>query len=243
MIRKYFRHFKKSDKDKIRWRSHEPTRIEALSDAVFAFAVSLLVFSLEVPKSSEELLKGMVNFIPFIFCFATILLIWYEQYKFFRRYGMHDVTTIILNGILIFVVLFYVYPLKFLYSSLLIDGGYTIRKEDFIPLTIVYNAGILGIYLIFVFMYGNAYSKREELNLTPIEIFETKSHLYAHLLPVFTGIVVIIIALLGGKYAQGAMAGWALMSFMGLFGARRNKLFKKKFGNIPMIEPHYGTEG
>jgi hypothetical protein len=39
------------DNQKFRWRSHESSRIEGLSDAVFAFAVTLLVVvSLEVPK-------------------------------------------------------------------------------------------------------------------------------------------------------------------------------------------------
>jgi hypothetical protein len=35
------------DAHKFRWRSHEISRIEGLSDAVFAFAVTLLVVSLE----------------------------------------------------------------------------------------------------------------------------------------------------------------------------------------------------
>jgi len=36
-----------------RWRSHEITRMKGFSDAVFAFAVTLLVVSLEVPKTFE----------------------------------------------------------------------------------------------------------------------------------------------------------------------------------------------
>jgi hypothetical protein len=37
------------DNKKFRWRSNEISRIEGLSDGVFAFAVTLLVISLEVP--------------------------------------------------------------------------------------------------------------------------------------------------------------------------------------------------
>jgi len=242
MIRKLFKSNKSSAKDKIKWRSHEPSRIEAFSDAVFDFAVSLLVFSLEVPKSSEELLKGLVNFIPFIFCFGSIFYIWYEQYKFFRRYGLHDVLTIFLNAILIGMVLFYVYPLKFLFSIWMIEEGYKVRKEDIMPLMLVYNCGISGIYLIFAFMYMNAHSRREELKLTESEIFETKTYLYIHLYPAFVGTAITIFALVGGKYAGFAMVGWSLMAGMGIFGVRREKLFKKKFGNTPMVEPHLAEE-
>ena len=34
----------------IEWRSHEPSRLETFSDAVFAFAVTPIIVSLEVPK-------------------------------------------------------------------------------------------------------------------------------------------------------------------------------------------------
>ena len=37
-----------------RWRGNEISRIEGLSDAVFAFAVTLLVVSLEVPKTRMQ---------------------------------------------------------------------------------------------------------------------------------------------------------------------------------------------
>ena len=103
---------------KFRWRSHDISRIEALSDAVFAFAVTLLVVSLEVPKTFDELMHVMRGFGAFAICFTLLFVVWFNQYKFFRRYGLQDNVTLILNAMLLFVVLFYVYPLKFVFSFL-----------------------------------------------------------------------------------------------------------------------------
>src|SRR5215475_9295131 len=104
---------------KFRWRSHEVSRIEGLSDAVFGFAVTLLVVSLEVPKTFGELMEAMRGFGAFAICFALLIVVWYNQYKFFRRYALQDNYTLVLNAMLLFVVLFYVYPLKFLFSFLI----------------------------------------------------------------------------------------------------------------------------
>ena len=78
--------------------------------------MTLLIVSLEVPKSFGELLISMRGFVAFGACFAFLLLVWYEQHTFFRAYGMEDTRVIVLNGALLFIVLFYVYPLKFLSS-------------------------------------------------------------------------------------------------------------------------------
>src|SRR6266403_2462020 len=104
------------DNKKFRWRSHEISRIEGLSDGVFAFAVTLLVVSLEVPRTYAELMQTMRGFGAFAISFLLLFAVWFNQYKFFRRYGLQDTTTVLLNGLLLFVVLFYVYPLKFLFS-------------------------------------------------------------------------------------------------------------------------------
>jgi hypothetical protein len=44
-----------------------------------------------------------------------------RHYYFFRYYGLEDITTIVLNTLLLFLVLFYVYPLKFLVSVFLVN--------------------------------------------------------------------------------------------------------------------------
>jgi uncharacterized membrane protein len=89
-------------------RRHLVTRLEGFSDTVFAFALTLLVVSLEVPSNFDELIKSMREFVPFALMFAMISWIWFQHNAFFGRYGLQDAWTIFLNSLLLFVVLFYV---------------------------------------------------------------------------------------------------------------------------------------
>jgi hypothetical protein len=93
-----------------RWRAGEITRLEAFCDVVFGFAITLLVVSLEVPHSYAELMADVRGFLPFAVCFAQLALIWRTHYRFSRRYGLEDPYTVFLNVVLLFLVLFYVYP-------------------------------------------------------------------------------------------------------------------------------------
>src|SRR5882724_11286097 len=116
MLRKAFSKNLQAQHPGFHFRGHEVKRIETFSDAVFAFAVTLLIVSLEVPKSFEELMLTMRGFFAFGVSFVLLMMVWYEQNIFFRRYGLDDLVTIVLNCTLIFLVLFYVYPLKFLFT-------------------------------------------------------------------------------------------------------------------------------
>src|SRR5437763_6865454 len=107
--------------DGFRWRSHDITRIEGFSDAVFGFAVTLLIVSLEVPRTSTELLETMRGFGAFVITFMMLTRLWYAQFTFFRRYALEDRVTVTLNLVLLFTVLFFVYPLKFLFTAILSD--------------------------------------------------------------------------------------------------------------------------
>ena len=64
----------------------EVSRIEGFSDAVFGFALTLLVVSLEVPDNFEALKEILRGFIPFAATFALVCWIWFEHYAFFRKF-------------------------------------------------------------------------------------------------------------------------------------------------------------
>lgn len=186
-----------------RIRGHEILRIEALSDAVFAFAVTLLIVSLEVPKSFEELMVTLRGFFAFGISFLLLMMIWYQQNVFFRRYGMHDVITIALNCTLIFLVLFYVYPLKFLFTLVFSEQIYGNGHSPFImkvgdtpKLMMIYGLGYILIYLLFFFMYVHALGKKVALELTRSEIFDTRTSLYANLILIIVGVLSVLTAFL-----------------------------------------------
>lgn len=77
------RHIPKYDKVGFRLRGTEINRLEAFSDVVFGFALTLLVVSLEVPHTFEELMRDLRGFLPFAVCFALLLQVWYIHYLFF----------------------------------------------------------------------------------------------------------------------------------------------------------------
>ena len=169
-------------------RRHDISRLEAFSDAVFAFALTLLVVALEVPKSYDELMKLMGGFLSFACCFSVLLLIWYEHNLFFRRYGMSDPYTVALNGGLLFVVMFYVYPLKFMFDSWFALFSRFPHKE-IVPMNLtqmssasaIYGLGFFLLFVMFALLYLHAYGKRDELGLQPLDVFDVRMYLGRHI--------------------------------------------------------------
>jgi uncharacterized membrane protein len=182
-------------------RRHEISRLEAFSDAVFAFALTLLVVSLDVPRSYEELMQLMGGFLSFACCFALLVWIWHEHNTFFRRYGLQDGLTVLLNAMLLFVVMFYVYPLKFMFDALF-DRFMPMRNAP-APMLLwqlanasaVYAAGFVIMMLMFVALYARAYAKRQELQLDPLEVFDLKALAGHHAVSASVGCISLAIAL------------------------------------------------
>lgn len=230
-----------------RWRGQEISRIEGLSDAVFAFAVTLLVVSLEVPKTFNELAEIMRGFGAFAISFTLLFGVWFNHYKYFRRYSLQDTTTVVLSGVLLFVVLFYVYPLKFLFTSLIdrLIGGHNevrlpngnveavIEGDQLASLMLIFNAGYFAVFAVFFFLFWHAYRKRRDLELNEMEIFDTRNSIQEMALNCGIALISTAIVLFGGPRYAG-LAGLVYMLTgvaMGLngtiMGRRRRRMAKE----------------
>ncbi|MEO6192188.1 MAG: TMEM175 family protein [Thermoanaerobaculia bacterium] len=229
-----------------RWRSREISRLEGLSDAIFGFAVTLLIVALEVPKTSGELLETMRGFVSFGLTFAILYMLWYRQFLFFRRYGLEDTVTVVLNGLLLFVVLFFVFPLKFLLGALVdwfLWGQRTVRlrdgtveriiqPENFPAMLAIYSLGFSAIFGVFTLFYLHAYRKRRELELNELELLDTLQAIqtfgYAAgmtlLIPLY-GLVTVLVA--GKPYEDRAVLAATVVLFAAILFVSRLR-FKRR---------------
>jgi uncharacterized membrane protein len=162
-----------------------------------------------VPRTYNELVSIMRGVPAFAICFAILVWIWFEHHRFFRRYGMQDGLIITLNAALLFVVLFYTYPLKFIFA---LNTGLISRKTIHGPtLFLIYGAGFAGIFVLLSLMYLLAYRRRAQLRLNEFEIHDTVTSLWMYGSYVALGIISITL----GYTLRGKWIGLAgLMYFL-----------------------------
>ena len=235
--------------DHFKLRGKDHTRIEGLSDGVFAIAIALLLISSDIPETFDQLVIFMYDFVPFAATITLLILLWYEHYTFFIRYGLKDANTVTLNTVLLFLILFYVYPLKFLFKTLfqLFSGiitrdreklehlfSYTILAEDTATLMIIYGLGAALIFLTFTLLYSYALRRRKALGLNDFEIFQTRSSIYSNIISgaIPLGSVCIAATGIGGSsnFTLSGIFYWmyaiAMPLYYGLYYTRkRKKLF------------------
>lgn len=216
------------------WRAQEMTRLEAFSDAVFAFAVTLLVVSLEVPKNFDELAHMMKGFLGFAASFSLLIIIWHNHVKFLRRYGLQNAWATFLNSALLFTVLFYVYPLKFLFNLILTQQEDTVILISQVPaLMIIYGLGYAAVFLILAMMYVHAWRLRTALALNEVETFITKRSMIDCFAMVGFGLLCALLASILPPGRAG-LSGF-IFALIGVYftvsgtvmGKKQNRLFAK----------------
>ncbi|MEL7541621.1 MAG: TMEM175 family protein [Pseudomonadota bacterium] len=168
------------------WRGQTVTRLENLSDIVFALALGMLLLTDTPPSTYTELISFLINIVPVAAGFAILFGIWNAHFTFFRRYGLADGKIVFLNSMILLLVLFVAYPLRFIFDSLF---GYVIFlfTEDATRLMLsemnyqnsargvaIFNAGFAMIIFLTSLMYQHALSKADMLGLSQNEIRVSK---------------------------------------------------------------------
>lgn len=216
-----------------RWRGEAVTRIENLSDIVFALAFGMLITAASPPQTMSDLSGFLFSIIPVTAAFAVLIGIWNHHFTFFRRYGVADKRIIFLNSILLFVVLYLAYPLRFAFDSLFAaitglngDASHFERMEmtfeDSGIILAYFGVGFAIVHALFALMHRHVIKKRELLTLTDYEFVITQQSVFVH-----WGNVAVALIMASAAYFT-ALNGWAgcLMGLIGLIYVVRNWKYK-----------------
>ncbi|MDP2285238.1 MAG: TMEM175 family protein [Pseudohongiella sp.] len=187
------------------------TRLESLTDTVFGFSIALLIVSVDVPQDFTGLMDIMRGFAGFALSFAMIILVWMYHYRFFRDYKLEDSTTIVLNAVLLFVVLFYVYPLKYVVTvvTTLMGGEFLVTVDEVAILMAIYSIGFSAVFGVFALMYRHALKNHASLGLGTHETITASEHVSSCMIMTGVGLLSVLLALLLPSPLAGPVAGFS----------------------------------
>jgi uncharacterized membrane protein len=131
----------------------ETGRLEALSDGIFAVAVTLLIFNVHVPDPSKLSSTGPLSLIfnssawlsmvTYVISFLTILVMWVNHHSIFQFVARIDRAFIYLNGGLLMLIVFVNYPTS-LVAEFADTAGATLAAATYsatlVVMAIFYNA-------------------------------------------------------------------------------------------------------
>lgn len=199
----------------------------------------------------------MYDFVGFVACVLLLFGIWNNHNNFFKHYGMQDTVTKSLNFLFLFVLLFYIYPLKYLFSfvgsSLLINvlmaldfsspamqialdktSLANMEGHEWVDLMVRFGLGLFFIYMILGSMHVNALKNKVQLELNEVEVFQTKSFIIYYFFLVLVAIASMLIVIIGGGVAS-TYAGFVYLSIptvLPILRKLRLKKLKTKHGNL-----------
>ena len=158
----------------ISYRGESPSRLDNLTDAVFGIAVTLLIFNLASPNSLDDLIIFTKTLPAFLVSIGFLIVIWQEHVRFSEIYTMRGSWLIFLNSLFIALIIFYVYPLRFLtlfLTNAIFGAGLTLEISPIeIPdLMIYYGSIAFALYFVLFWFYNLAIWNRERLALNSYE--------------------------------------------------------------------------
>ena len=193
-------------------RGENMTRVETFVDAAFAFALTMLVISLdEIPKSPTELLVASRDLPAFLASGLQVGFIWHQHSQWSRRFGLQDKATTFLSLALVMLVLVFIYPLKLVFMGLFawLSDGYlspglgSMSLQDLTDLFVYFAIGFVCLAGIFIGFYRNTLKHADYLHLTPFEAHECHTEIGAWT-------ILLLVAILSGILAKTLPGSWAI---------------------------------
>lgn len=170
----------------------EKNRLEALTDGIFAFAMTLLVTSLILPRSAlvkdtaaQALVSLLPDFYHYLIAFFVLAAFWTAHHIQFSHLRYLDKPFLFLNIIGLFFVTLIAFTTSFI-------GDY----DNDITATITFEASLLILGLIFAIQWAYATGNRR---LVPPDFPEhrIRSGLLRNLVVPSVSLAAIVLALLG----------------------------------------------
>jgi uncharacterized membrane protein len=191
---------------RIEYRGANASRLDNLTDAVFGIAITLLIFNLSNPNSFADLLTFTKTLPAFLISIAFIVLVWYEHLGFSEIYTLNDTRLIVLNTVFLALVIFYVYPLRFLTLFLTntffnTDIAVSIRGDQVPYLMIYYGFVAFALYFVLYLFYQRADQLKEKLQFNTFEVFYTKRQKSRFLIMFAVPIVSILVTLVVNEFS------------------------------------------
>ena len=248
MIREHLFHKRAPADPMFRWRGGQPSRLEGLSDGVFAVTLTLLIVSLDVPATLYALWLTVRDLPIFLVSFAMLIMVWRYHYIFFRRYGLEDFLACVLNSAFLFLILFYAYPLKFLATFLWrlilgLDVDFMFVLPEGVTWTLgsfqrhgmmyFYGLGVMGVFGLLAVMVWRAHRLRDALELDELERFLTVSTIRAHLITVGIALLSLGVLVAGGQAGLAGVVYFLMGPVHAIEGFRRGSRAEKMLLQTP----------
>lgn len=206
-------------KNGFRLRGMDMTRTETFTDAAFAFALTLLVVSIDsVPSSYDELWLAVQGIPAFGLACALLFLFWYGHWKWSRRYGLEDFPSIVLSYVLVFLMLCYVYPMKYVTTLFIawitdrrLETGANINSiEELYGIFTIYSIGFVALSIVILLLHLRAWAVRDDLELDAVERHQTRTEIGNWIILSTVGVIAMLMGLFAPRHPM-TVPGWAYM--------------------------------
>lgn len=164
---------------RINYRGANSSRLDNLTDGVFGIAITLLIFNLANPNSFADLITFTKTLPAFLISIGFLAMIWNEHSRFSEIYTLNDIRLTILNTLFLALVIFYVYPLRFLtmfLTNFFFQTDIDVNIEGYqVPyLMIYYGFVVFALYFTLFLFYNRADKLKDDLGFNKFEILYTK---------------------------------------------------------------------